>query len=121
MKRFKNQTTLKVLLCKYIINEDIEFARVCFNSATKTVINSDKYGLDRSFQELLYRTDSWVSKKSVWIIVSIQSQYVNISIYSPLSGSSYIKLADRLSNPRKGMINVKNNDNKCFLGAISDT
>ena len=30
-------------------------------------------------------------------------------------GSTYIELPDGLKNPRKGLINIKNNDNKCFL------
>ena len=41
--------------------------------------------------------------------------YVNISIYSSLSGSSYIELRNKLRNSMKGSINFKNNDNKCFL------
>ena len=40
---------------------------------------------------------------------------MNISIYSPLVGSTYIKLPDKLKNPMIGLINIKNNDNKCFL------
>ena len=30
-------------------------------------------------------------------------------------GSTYIELPDGLKNPMKGLINIKNNDNKCFL------
>ena len=71
--------------------------------------------LDKSFQVILYRTDSWINEGSGWIIESIQFQYVNNSIYSPLSGGSYIELPDKLKNPTKGLINIKNNDNKCSL------
>ena len=46
---------------------------------------------------------------------SIDVEYVNVSIYSPLSGSSYIELPDKLRNPKKDLINIKNNDNKSFL------
>ena len=49
------------------------------------------------------------------MIQSINGEYVNIDTYSPLSGSSYIKLPVRLRNSRKGQINIKNNNNKCFL------
>ena len=35
--------------------------------------------------------------------------------YRPLSGSSYIKLPTELRSPKKGLINIKNNDRKCFL------
>ena len=57
MKGFKYQVAVKVLLSKYRGNGDIKFSPVYFNSATKTVINS-KYMLDKSFQEILYRTDN---------------------------------------------------------------
>ena len=86
-----------------------------FNSATKTVINSDKYGLDKSFQEILYRIDNWINEGSGWIIESIDAQYMNISIYSPMIGSTPIELPDKLKNQIKGLINIKNNNNKCFL------
>ena len=108
MKGFKYQITVKVLLCKHKINEDIEYTPVYFNSATKIVINSDKYSLDK------YRIDSWTNEGSSGIIESIEAQYVNISIYIPLIGSAYIELTDKLKNPMKGLINIKNN-NKCFL------
>ena len=103
------------MLCKHKQNGDIEYAPVYFNSATKTVINSDKYDLEKSFQEILYRKDNWINEGSGCIIESIEAQYVNISVYSPLIGSTYIELPDKLKNPMKGLINVKNNDNKCFL------
>ena len=114
MKGFKYQITVKVLLCKYKKNGDKEYASVYFNSATKTVINSDEYMLDKSFQEFLYRTDNWINEGSGWIIESTESQYVNISIYSPLIGSTYIELRDKLKNPKKDL-KTMNNDNKCFL------
>ena len=41
IKGFKSQLTLKFLLSKYKEIGDIKCASVCFNSATKTVINSN--------------------------------------------------------------------------------
>ena len=40
---------------------------------------------------------------------------VNVSVYSPLIGSTYFELPDTLKSPMKGLINIKNNDNNCFL------
>ena len=40
---------------------------------------------------------------------------MNISIYSLLIGSTYTELSDKLKNPMKDLINIKNNDNKFFL------
>ena len=44
-KGFKYQITLKVVLQKYEPSGEIEFAPVCFNSITKTVINHNYIGL----------------------------------------------------------------------------
>ena len=45
--------------------------------------------------------DNWINEESGWIIESIESQYINISTYRPLSGSSYIDLPVELKNPKK--------------------
>ena len=113
-KGFKYQITVKVLLKKYKPNEEIEFTLVYFNSSTKTIINK-RLKLEHAFQEILCRIDAWINKRSNWIIESIESQYINISTYRPLKGSSYIDLLIELKNPRKGLVNIKNNEQKCFL------
>ena len=114
-KGFKYQITVKVLLKKYKLNGEIEFAPVYFNSVTKTVINH-RFRLENSFQEILYMIDVWINKGSGWNVESIESQYINISTYRPLSGSSYMDLPIKFRTPRKGLINIKNKDEKCFLG-----
>ena len=45
----------------------------------------------------------------------IESQYINVSTYRPLSGSFYVKLPAELKGPKKVLIDVNNNDQKCFL------
>ena len=59
--------------------------------------------------------DVWINKESGWNIESIESQYINISTYIPLSRSSYVNFPVELKGPRKGLINIKNIDQKCFL------
>ena len=49
-KGFKYQITVKVLLKKYKLNGEIEFAPVYFNSTTKTVI-SHKFCLEMLFKK----------------------------------------------------------------------
>ena len=115
IKAFKYQIRVKVLLSKHKENGYIEFTLVYFNFTTKTVINYDKYMLDTSFQEILYRTDNWINEGSGWVIESVNKEYVNISIFSPLSGNRYTELPRRLRNSMKGLINIKINNNKCFL------
>ena len=45
--------------------------------------------------------DVWINNGSGWIIELIESQYINISTYRPLSGSSYIDLTVELKNSKK--------------------
>ena len=113
-KGFKYQITEKVFLKEYKSNGEMEFAPVYFNSVTKTVINH-RFRLESSFQEILYMIDVWISKGSDWKVESIKSKYIDISTYRPLSGSFYMNLPVELRCSRKGLINIKNTDEKCFL------
>ena len=51
-----------------------------------------------------------MGKRSGWIIDSVIELNINISKYNPLAGSSYIRLQKKLDHPRKGLINIQNND-----------
>ena len=74
---------------------------------TKTVINH-RFRLENSFQEILYMIDVWINNGSGWNVESIESQYINIS-------TCYMDLPVELRSPRKGLINIKNKNEKCFL------
>ena len=114
MKGFKYQITLQVLLSKVKSTDFIEYSTVYLNSLTKTAIG-EKYHLNDCFNEIIFRLENWPSHGSGLIVDSILNQYLNISSYKPLSGSTHYKLPKELSHPRKGLINIQNDDNKCFL------
>ena len=116
-KGFKYQITVKVLLKKYKLNGEIELAPVYFNSETKTVINH-RFKLENYFQKILYMVDVWIIEGSGWIVESIESQYINISTYRSLSGSSYVDLLVELKSPRKGLIIIKKKIKNVFYGVI---
>ena len=86
-KGFKYHITLKVTLKKYKPNGKIEFSPVYCNSTTKTVINY-KFGLDKSFQEILYRIHNWINEESGWIAELIESQYINVSTIRKFFGKN---------------------------------
>ena len=102
------------MLKRYKHNGEIKFEPFYFNSVTKTVTNH-RFKLENSFQEILSMIDVCINKWSGWIIESIESQYINITTYRPLSGRSYIDLPAELKSPKKELINIKNKDKKCFL------
>ena len=61
-------------------------------------------------------TDVWINKGSAWNVESFESQYINISTYRPFSGISYMSSPVEINSPRKGLISIKNKDQKCIYG-----
>ena len=115
MKGLKFVENLKVTFKKNSKNEII-IKTAYFNSKPKTIINKTQITeeLQSSKHEILNITAKWISEGSGWTIESVDNHYLNIVQYEPMKGSSYIELPQELNNPKKGLINLKNNDNECF-------
>ena len=78
--------------------------------------------LKLSKQQILNKIAQWISLGSGWTIKSIDKHYLNIVKYQPMKGNSYIKQPKELQHRAKGLINLQNNDDKCFLkGTLSRT
>ena len=116
MKGFKYQITLFVTLKKDKLDSSAEYVSVYLNSFIKTVINDNFVeSIDKCFSEILFRLDNWINEGSGWVIETVNDQYLNISRYAPLFGSSFIELPEELSSSKKGLINLRNSDSKGFL------
>ena len=87
-----------------------------FNSRAQIVINPNDFlsSLQLSQQQLLNGIGVWLSEGSGWTISSIDEHFINTVVYEPTKGSSYIPLPVELRNSRKGLANLKNEDNECF-------
>ena len=68
-------------------------------------------------QEILNVIDKWVSECWGWVIDRIDSHYINVTLYKPLNGSSYIELPTEPRNQKKGLFNIKKKDAECLDGA----
>ena len=87
MKGFKYQLTMKAFLSSQQKKMMIEnLLLLILILLLKKVIGS-KDGLGKLFEEILYRLDNWINEGSARIIEYLDAEYINISIYSPLSGS----------------------------------
>ena len=64
---------------------------------------------------MLNTIDQWISEGSGWTIDRIDNHYLNVMSYKPFNESNYIEPPIKLRNAKKGLINVKNDDNRCFL------
>ena len=122
MKGFKFIETLEVTFEKDTINSktgkhvSIYKKTAFFNGKAKTITKVDDIEpeLNMSRQEILNMIAKWVSEGSRWVIDRIDSHYINVTLYKPLNGSSYIELPTELRNSKKGLINMKNEDEECF-------
>ena len=121
MKGFKFIETLEVTFEKEAIDSKTGkcvsiYRTAFFNGRAKTITkpNDIEPELSMSRQEILNAVDKWVSEGSGWVIDSINNHYINVTTYKPLHGSSYIELPIKLQNSAKGLINMKNKDDKCF-------
>ena len=121
MKGFKFIEMLEVMFEKDTIDSKTGkhvsiYKTAFFNGKAKIVTEVDDIEpeLNMSRQEILNVIDKWVSEGSGWVIDRIDSHHMNIALYKPLNGSSYIELPTELRNPKKGLINIKNKDDECF-------
>ena len=115
MNGLKFVETLKVTF-KKLAKDEIVYKTAYFNSKPQTIINKTEINksLQSSKDNILNMIAQWISDGSGWTVESVDNHYLNIVQYQPLKGSSYIKLPQELSHPRKGLINMKNEDNECF-------
>ena len=115
MKGLKFVETLSVTFTK-MSNGGIVYKTAYFNSKAQTIINNIEIleALQSSKQQILNMIAQWVSEGSGWTIQSVDNHYLNIAQYQPTKGFSYIKLPQELRNSKKGLINMKNDDNECF-------
>ena len=121
MKGFKFIETLEVTFEKDTIDSKTGecvsiYKTTFFNGKAKinTKVNNIEPELNMSRQEIMNAIDKWVSEGSGWVINRIDSHYINVTLYKPLNGSSYIELPTELGNSKKRLINMKNKDEECF-------
>ena len=112
---FKFNTTLKVRLSKS--SEDgVIYREPYFNAGPFTVTNriDIEESIDNGIERILELIAVWLSEGSGWVFESVELHIINIVSYFPLRGTSYIQLPEELRHPKNGLINLKNEDNRCF-------
>ena len=77
-------------------------------------MRSHKFCLN-GFQKFLYRIGNWINEGSDWIVELMKSQYINISTYRPLSGSSFGKITCRIKKSKKRPNQHEKQRSKMFL------
>ena len=112
---FKFNATLNVRLSKRTENGVI-YREPYFNAGPFTVTNTLQISesIDNAIEIILELIARWLSEGSGWVFGSVELHIINIVSYFPLRGTSYLKLPVELRNPKKTLVNPKNEDNRCF-------
>ena len=120
MKSFKFNYGMEIT-CSELVKEDLKKIREIKEilwSTPQIILNEtdiDKK-VDLVISDIFQRITAFSATGiSALNISEINSQYVDIIQYKPLNGSSYIDLPKELKNPKMGLINIKNEDQKCFV------
>jgi hypothetical protein len=117
MGGLKYTETVKIRMSKEVGDGKTKKDSVYFKSKTGTVTNFEDIENTAATNQLtiLSRIETFQNLGSNWIILNIESHYINIAIYKSLAGSSYMKLPDDISNSKCGLLNMRNDDNMCFV------
>ena len=70
--------------------------------------------LDKTYESLIAAIENYVNRGSGWVLDRLVKLDLHILEFNPLRGTSYIPLPKDLQHNR-GIINIKNKDEKCFL------
>ena len=91
-----------------------------FRSRTYRVLRSEDledHDMNEAFQKMFAALEKYQKEGSNWFLKRIIKLEIHTVLYRPISGSTYIPLPKTLSNGHS-ILNVENDDNKCFLYCI---
>lgn len=75
------------------------------------------HNLNEAFQSINRAMEQFINKGSNWILNKVIFLEVHTVVYSPINASSYMILPEKIRFT-KGVVNIKNNDQKCFLWSV---
>ena len=110
--------TLRVVFADNNNNENIQNIRSVVEIIIDTEIEDVRESVEIMFDDLIDKIDRFGETQYAMRLNSIISLMIGASEYIPLVGSSYIDLPKWIKD-KKACINVKNEDEYCFLWAIA--
>ena len=87
------------------------------NEVISNITNLDDWYKKYILEKILRKLEEFQERDLGWALSKILHLKVHINKYEPISGSSYIDLPADIKL-KKAVVNVKNDDNFCFLWAV---
>ena len=90
-----------------------------FHSDVMTILSAHAIdaAVQKAFTDIEKRIEKWTREGSGWTVTKVLNVYLDFAKYTPLKGSSYLDLPDKLKS-KKAIINVKNKDQQCLKWAL---
>ncbi|XP_022802285.1 uncharacterized protein LOC111339828 [Stylophora pistillata] len=120
-KNIKVEFVLKCNMSKTnIVTGETVLELVYFNSSSKIVFqDTDREELyQECVDKMMESLATFTRNGSGWFIHSVEGLDSHTAKYTPLKGSSYIKLPKFLAD-KKAIINIKNEDDECFKWCVT--
>ena len=112
------------LVVRFYMNRDEEVQQMdhYFNPMQPAILNKNNMDtlnhlLNQFIDEVKGEIEAWSQRVSGWMIDEILEAYINVALYQPLRGGSYMDLPKKLKN-KKAILNIQNRDNQCLRWAI---
>lgn len=88
-----------------------------FTSRLLTPTELTETEINQACHKVMAGLEKYIRESSGWIVKTVQSLQVHTIDYRPLSASTYIELPTTLKCSQS-LLNIKNEDNRCFLYCI---
>ena len=92
-----------------LVNNTVMTKHISLNSKSQVV-----RVVDSLIEDLLYKLEHTKHKGSGYSVKKIQHVFLKSYAVRPIRGSSYIPTPEKFSNPKCGLVNIKNEDQECF-------
>ena len=92
---------------------------VVFHSELETMLLQSDFNLqfDKMVDAILQKLKDFVKLGSGWSVLSVERLKLHIAPYLPISPSNYVTTPTYIAQ-KKAIVNIKNEDNFCFLWSV---
>lgn len=117
--KFSNLKVNLAFSANYILPKTGVVETKSFNTANSVITKSTclKQWFSDNIDKIEAKLSEFQERDSGWTLFEILYLKININVYSPIFGGTYIELPKDIKN-KGAIINIKNNDNYCFLWAV---
>lgn len=87
---------------------------ILLNTDVEDILQSSDLNdlLQKKYEDLQTFIENFQLQGSGWVLDKLMMLYLHVCEYNPLRATSYIPLPKEMQNSKKGVINIKNQDEK---------